>query len=217
MKIVRNNIIEYAKAWELQQEYFNALLNDIEGEKGVEEVLMICEHPHVYTLGRSGSPNNMLVDEEFLSRIGATYFKTDRGGDITYHGYGQIVVYPIMNLTKHSLSLKEYIYNLEQAIIDTIAEYGIEGVRLAGATGVWIEGDRKIAAIGVKASRYITMHGLALNVNTDLNYFNYINPCGFTDKGVTSIAKEIGIEVDKSDVEERFIKHFLRLFNVANS
>lgn len=201
MKVVNCNTIEYGAALEQQRRYFDALQG---GASDAEQVLMLCEHPHVYTLGRSGNVNNLLVDETFLSKINATYFKTDRGGDITYHGYGQLVAYPILDLTRYSLSLKEYIYILEQAIIDTLSSYGINAERLEGATGVWIEGSRKIAAIGVKASRYVTMHGIALNVNTDLKYFSYINPCGFVDKGVTSMSVELGCEVDLEGVKRDF-------------
>lgn len=201
MKVVDCNIIEYGVALQQQRSYFDALQAETEG---AEQVLMLCQHPHVYTLGKSGNVHNLLVDEDFLRKIEATYFKTDRGGDITYHGFGQLVAYPILNLANYSLSLKEYIYILEKAIIDTVAGYGIRAGRLEGATGVWIEGSRKIAAIGVKASRYVTMHGIALNVNTDLKYFSYINPCGFVDKGVTSMAVELGCEVDFEQVKARF-------------
>lgn len=209
MRIAHYKTIEYAAAWDEQKVHFEHLLANLTTS---EEVVMFCEHPHVYTLGKSGHANNLLVNDEFLATIGATYFKTDRGGDITYHGYGQLVVYPILNLERHNLSLKEYIYKLEQTIIDTVAEYGITAGRLDGATGVWIEGQRKIAAIGVKASRYVTMHGIALNVSTDLKYFSYINPCGFVDKGVTSIEKETGTTIALEEVEKVFEKHFTKHF-----
>lgn len=211
-KIVDRGLIEYAEAWNEQRAYFDALLADA----AAQEVVMLCEHPHVYTLGKSGHANNLLVDDDFLRKINATYFKTDRGGDITYHGYGQLVGYPILNIQTHGLSLKGYIEALEQAIIDAVAALGIKADRLPGATGVWIDGQRKIAAIGVKASRYVTMHGFALNVTTDLKYFSYINPCGFIDKGVTSIRKECpGIELTDQELMERvkilFIENFERL------
>lgn len=151
----------------------------------------------------------------FLKRIGATYFQTDRGGDITYHGLGQLVGYPILDLERLGTNLKDYIWTIEESVIRTIAEYGIAGGRLAGATGVWIEGDspraRKICAIGVKASRYVTMHGFALNVTTDLRYFSYINPCGFVDKGVTSIEKETGMRPTLEEVARKFAAHFGQL------
>lgn len=210
MRIVHCKIIEYATAWDEQKSYFERLLaNPSQGE----EVVMMCQHPHVYTLGKSGHENNLLVDDKFLAKIGATYFKTDRGGDITYHGYGQLVVYPILNLERHGLSLKQYIHRLEQTIIETVAQYGIQAGRLQGATGVWVESQRKIAAIGVKASRYTTMHGIALNISTDLDYFSYINPCGFVDKGVTSIERESGKRVALEEVEQVFEKVFLKNFD----
>ncbi len=214
---------EYAQALELQRTAFEALLKDKERRKGAnagevggdainsggyapaKQVLILCEHPHVYTLGRSGRENNLLVNKTFLEGIGATYFHADRGGDITYHGYGQIVAYPILDLERLGLGLKEYIHAMEEAVIDCVARYGISAGRLEGATGVWIDAGtaraRKICAIGVRASRHVTMHGLALNVNTKLEYFSFINPCGFEDKGVTSIEKEIGREADMEDVK----------------
>lgn len=211
------HIIEYADALEMQREFFNRLLDDkSNGTANGQNVLLLCEHPHVYTLGRNGEVHNLLISEELLKKINATFFKVDRGGDITYHGYGQLVGYPILNLELFNPSLKNYIYTLEQTIINTIAQYGITGERLAGATGVWLESTtpraRKIAAIGVKASRYVTMHGFALNVNTDLNYFNYINPCGFIDKGVTSIAKELGHDVDFEELKKVLKNSFEHLF-----
>lgn len=209
MEIVHCNIIEYSEAWQQQKQYFERLLV---APDSAPEVVMFCEHPHVYTLGKSGHANNLLVNDEFLSNIGATYFKTDRGGDITYHGYGQLVVYPILNLQRRGYSLKEYIYILEQTIIETVGEFGIQAYRLPGATGVWIDGVRKIAAIGVKASRYITMHGIALNVSTDLSYFNHINPCGFVDKGVTSIESETGQKIAMKNVVHIFETHFQKHF-----
>lgn len=165
--------------------------------------LIFVEHPHVYTLGKNGSENNLLIDHIQLQTKDAKFFRTDRGGDITYHGPGQIVGYPIFDLEMLRVSLKEYIHRLEEAIIMTVSHFGISGSRLDGATGVWLDTDkkskaRKICAIGVRASRYVTMHGFAFNVNTDLTYFNFINPCGFTDKGVTSLEKELG---EKQDFE----------------
>ncbi|MEG1607459.1 MAG: lipoyl(octanoyl) transferase LipB [Mucinivorans sp.] len=206
IEVINLGTIEYAKAWELQNRYFEALQHDSVSPM----VLLLCEHPHVYTLGKSGHINNLLVDDVFLSKIGASYFKTDRGGDITYHGPGQVVGYPILNLTTLGLGLKEYISQMEQAVIDTVAHWGIKAMLLDGATGVWLcdeRGERKICAIGVRASRFITMHGFALNVNTDLDYFRYINPCGFVDKGVTSMRAE-GVRCSVSEVSELFAKLF---------
>ena len=202
----------YRDCWEYQQRLFDVLTarrGDASDEAGW---LLTVEHPPVYTLGKSGHESNMLVSDEFLRSIGASYFHTDRGGDIPYHGYGQLVGYPILDLERLGLSLKEYVWTVEECVIRTVAEYGIEAGRLDGATGVWIEGDtpraRKICAIGVKASRYVTMHGFALNVTTDLRYFSYINPCGFVDKGVTSIEKETGARPSLEEVARRFAAHF---------
>lgn len=201
----------YKEAWDYQEEIFKKLVekktNDDQISTNSESygtgTLIMVEHPHVYTLGKSGSENNLLIDYIQLKARDAEFFKTDRGGDITYHGPGQIVGYPLFDLERIGISLKEYIHRLEEAVIMTIAGFGLSGTRLEGATGVWLDPDihgkvRKICAIGVKASRYITMHGFAFNVNTDLTYFNYINPCGFTDKGVTSLQKELG---EKQDFE----------------
>ena len=209
---------EYSAAWEEQKRFFNALLDAKRNGGGqAEQVLLFVEHPHVYTLGKSGHASNLLVDDGFLKRIGATYFQTDRGGDITYHGLGQLVGYPILDLERLGTNLKDYSWTVEESVIRTIAEYGIVGERLAGATGVWIEGDspraRKICAIGVKASRYVTMHGFALNVTTDLRYFSYINPCGFVDKGVTSIEKETGMRPTLEEVARKFAAHFGQLLH----
>ena len=196
-------LISYAEAWQRQTDLFNEIVHEkLEGKQHTN-YLITCEHPHVYTLGRSGKDQNMLIGEEQLKRIRATLYHIDRGGDITYHGPGQIVCYPILNLEDYSLGLKEYVHVLEQAVINVCSHYGITAGRLAGATGVWLDIDsprtRKICAIGVRSSHFVTMHGLAFNVNTDLNYFHYINPCGFIDKGVTSIEKELN---QKIDIEE---------------
>lgn len=206
--------IDYLEAWSRQQLIFNRLLEQKQlhlDTKGLEEIVF-CEHPHVYTLGKNGKPNNLLINEDFLEKINASFHKIDRGGDITYHGSGQIVGYPILDLENYKLSLKEYIYLLEEVIIRTLAEVGIVSERLEGATGVWIEKDtpraRKICAIGVRASRYVTMHGYALNVNTNLEYYNYINPCGFVDKGVTSIQKETGITYPIEEISDLIKKYF---------
>lgn len=200
-------LIEYKKAWAYQEEQFNAIMDAKVNKQVKEGFLLFCEHPHVFTLGKSGDEQNFLIHNELLKQIGATYFQTNRGGDITYHGPGQIVGYPIIDLEKFNIPLRDYIFKLEESIIQTIAEYGIKGYHLKEATGVWLDVDtphktRKICAIGVKASRYITMHGFALNVNTNLNYFEYINPCGFTDKGVTSIEKELGRKIDFDEAKK---------------
>ena len=200
-------LIPYAEAWQRQTEWFDSLIQAKQNNDVYENHIVFCEHPHVYTLGRSGKENNMLLSEAQLEKIGATLYHIDRGGDITYHGPGQLVCYPILNLEEFSLGLKEYVHLLEEAVIRVCASYGIIAGRLEKATGVWLEGDtpraRKICAIGVRSSHFVTMHGLALNVNTDLRYFSYIHPCGFVDKGVTSLRQELKREVSLSEVKER--------------
>lgn len=209
-------IIDYLKAWKHQEEIFNTILDA--KKKGLPthslETLVICEHPHVFTLGKKGDKQNLLINEERLQNVNAAFYHIDRGGDITYHGPGQIVCYPILDLENHALSLKSYIYEMENAVIKTLADYGIVASRLEHATGVWIEpgskNARKICAIGVRASRFVTMHGLAFNVNTNLDYFSYINPCGFVDKGVTSMEKELGHELDMNEVKVNLLKQFMK-------
>lgn len=189
--------IEYAEALQLQTAAFDTLLQaKAEGVKG-EDKLFFCEHNPVLTIGKSGKDANLLISEELLKQRGVSLFHINRGGDITYHGPGQITGYPVFDLEHWHMGLRQYIARLEDAIIRFLALYGIKGERLDGATGVWIEPTvsgraRKICAIGVKSSRFVAMHGFALNINTDLSYFSLINPCGFTDKGVTSLAKELG-------------------------
>lgn len=212
MKIENWNIIPYSEAWQRQTELFDALVKAKQEGQPYENRIILCQHPHVYTLGRSGKQNNMLLTEEQLQNIGATLYHIDRGGDITYHGPGQLVGYPIINLEDFRLGLKEYVHLLEDIIIRVCASYGIASSRLDGATGVWLDGAtpraRKICAIGVRSSHFVTMHGFALNVNTDLRYFSYIHPCGFVDKGVTSLQKELGMEISMEEVMERVQAEF---------
>lgn len=201
---------DYKETWDYQERFFNAKVEEkrtpgADGSKTPDRLIFV-EHNHVYTLGKSGSEQNLLLDYIQLQARDAVFYKIDRGGDITYHGPGQLVGYPIFDLEALGIGLREYIQLLEEAIIRCISRFGIEGGRLEGATGVWIEPDkgaraRKICAIGVRASRFVTMHGFALNVSTDLSYFNHINPCGFTDKGVTSIEKETGRKSSMEDVK----------------
>jgi lipoyl(octanoyl) transferase len=209
---------EYSEAWEIQKRLFEELLRQKREGAPEEQYVLFVEHPHVYTLGKSGHESNLLVNEQFLKQIGATYFHTDRGGDVTYHGLGQLVGYPILDLEHIGVSLRDYIWSIEESIIRTVAEYGITADRLEGATGVWLDPHspraRKICAIGVKASHFVTMHGFALNVTTDLSYFSHINPCGFTDKGVTSIEKETGLRPTLEEVEERFATHFSKILKI---
>ncbi len=219
-------LIDYKDAWDYQEKKFSEYIK-IKGEnrdlpnsrqKEIEGNVLFCEHPHVYTLGKSGEQNNLLINDEFLNKIQATYFKTNRGGDITYHGPGQIVGYPVIDLERFNLQVKQYIANLEESIILVLKEFGIEAGRLQGATGVWLDSDtgkaRKICAIGVKASRFITMHGFALNVNTNLEYFNHINPCGFIDKGVTSMEKELGERQNFERVKDVLRKKIEQVFGI---
>ena len=212
--------IDYKQAWDRQMALFNPLVelkSNFKEEEyaAIPQRFIVCEHPHVYTLGKHGQPNNLLINDEFMKKIQAAYYQIDRGGDITYHGYGQVVGYPILDLEALHLSLKGYVHILEETVIQTLAEYGIAASRLKGATGVWLdalgENPRKICAIGIRSSRYITMHGFALNVNTDLTYFSYINPCGFVDKGVTSLAKELQKPVNMEEVKKKLYEHFCRL------
>ena len=204
-------VISYKEAWDLQESVFRKIikrktsLQESNPAAGPDQpgALILVEHPHVYTLGKSGSENNLLIDHIQLQARDAEFFRTNRGGDITYHGPGQIVAYPIFDLEKIGIGLREYINRLEEAIIVTLGYFGISSSRIEGATGVWLNAQQgklpgKICAIGVRASKYVTMHGLAFNVNTDLTYFDYINPCGYTDKGVTSLEKELG---GKQDIE----------------
>lgn len=209
--------IVYAKALDIQTEKFNALLAaKAKGEKGWNE-LLFCEHDPVLTIGKSGKDSNLLIPEARLQALGVSYYHINRGGDITYHGPGQITGYPIFDLETWHIGLKQYIYRLEETIIRFLALYGLKGERLEGATGVWLDPfvagkARKICAIGVKSSRFVTMHGFALNINTDLNYFSLINPCGFTDKGVTSLAKELGKEQDFEEAKRQLVALFRDVF-----
>lgn len=213
--------ISYSDAWDYQEKLFqdviarkldNGKISETERRESINW-LLFCEHPHVLTIGKSGKAGNLLATQSLLQAKNVSFIKTNRGGDITYHGPGQIVGYPIFDLDTLKLGIRDYIHSLEETVILTLAEFGIKGGRINGATGVWLEpsgglGQRKICAIGVRTSRWVTMHGFALNVNTDLSYFNLINPCGFTDKTVTSLEKETGqkqeIEKVKFILKEKF-------------
>jgi len=213
-------LIDYEDAWEKQKVLFEALIEqkshtDKSVETFVPQQFIVCEHPHVYTLGRNGQVNNLLINDDFLKKINASYYHVERGGDITYHGYGQVVGYPILDLEQLKLSVKGYVYHIEEAIIRMLSDYQITASRMDGATGVWLDvfgkNPRKICAIGVRLKRYVTMHGFALNVNTDLSYFSYINPCGFVDKGVTSMSKELQRHIDMDEVKRKIFAHFQAL------
>ncbi|MBN1820850.1 MAG: lipoyl(octanoyl) transferase LipB [Prolixibacteraceae bacterium] len=212
-------IKDYKESWDYQEKLLTDIVNDKREKKAPSEknYFLLVEHPHVYTLGKSGDEKNMLIHDDFLKKINATYYKINRGGDVTYHGPGQIVGYPIIDLENYQVGVKQYIEKMEDAIIATIAEYGLDGGRKEGATGVWLDFNhkvraRKICAIGVRVSRYVTMHGFALNVNTDMRYFNYINPCGFVTYGVTSIQQELKREIDLRETKEILKEKFNSLF-----
>ena len=219
--------MDYKACWDLQQTLFDALTAGKTNRTAAPETatpsseeagVLLVEHPPVYTLGKSGHAENLLVGREALEAMGAQFFHIDRGGDITFHGPGQLVCYPILDLERIGIGLREYIEALEEAVIRTVAEYGIAAGRIAGASGVWIDPGkarpRKICAIGVRSSRYITMHGFALNVTTDLEWFSRINPCGFTDRGATSIERESGAKVPMDDVKRLVVKFLSEILNV---
>ncbi|MFK7952938.1 MAG: lipoyl(octanoyl) transferase LipB [Ekhidna sp.] len=218
---------DYKEAWDYQETIFkktvdqkiaNRKLPEGEGME-TENFLLFCYHPHVFTLGKSGDENHLLANESFLKEKEATFYKINRGGDITYHGPGQIVGYPILDLDHFFTDIHKYLRFLEEAVILTLKEYGIEADRIDGLTGVWIDWKdekkaRKICALGVKSSRWVTMHGFAFNVNTNLDYFNYIVPCGIPDKQVTSLQKELGRELDMKEVEDKLKKHLASVFEM---
>ena len=220
--------MDYKACWDLQQSLFDVLTAGKTNRTAAPEsatpsseeagTILLVEHPPVYTLGKSGHAENLLVGREALEAMGAQFFHIDRGGDITFHGPGQLVCYPILDLERLGIGLRAYIDALEESVIRTVAEYGIRAGRIAGASGVWIveEGaaPRKICAIGVRSSRYITMHGFALNVTTDLEWFSRINPCGFTDRGATSIERETGAKVPMDDVKRLVVKFLSEILNV---
>ena len=217
-------LVDYKDCWDYQTELFDATVQQKIKNRKIPELkeitknhLIFCEHPHVFTLGKSGSEDNLLIKDKELKRNGASYYKINRGGDITYHGPGQLVVYPIFDLDHFFTDIHKYLRFLEEAVILTLQEYGIIGQRVDGLTGVWIDGQtssaRKICAIGVKSSRWVTMHGIGFNVNTQLDYFNHIVPCGIDDKAVTSIQNEIGKVVDMNDLKGRLKVNLANIFN----
>jgi lipoyl(octanoyl) transferase len=218
-------LIDYKEAWDYQDKLFTSVLDlkaqnrkaDENEQSITPNYLLFCSHPHVYTLGKSGHEDHLLLNDEELKAKGATYYKINRGGDITYHGPGQIVGYPILDLENFFTDIHKYLRLLEEAVILTLAEYNIKAGRINGLTGVWLDFEeqvnpRKICAMGVKCSRWVTMHGFAFNVNADLDYFNNIVPCGISDKQVTSLAKELGRQIELKEVELKLKKHFATLF-----
>ena len=226
-KFIDLGLIDYQEAWDYQEEIFKKTVDlkienrglPSDDQKLTPNHLIFCQHPHVYTLGKSGDQNNLLLDEQGLSEKAAKFYKINRGGDITYHGPGQIVGYPILDLDNFFTDIHKYLRYLEEAVILTMAEYGVLAGRIEGLTGVWVEFDnpikaRKICALGVKSSRWVTMHGFALNVHTDLGYFNNIVPCGIDDKAVTSLEFELGQKPDMEEVKHKLKSHLVDLFGL---
>jgi lipoyl(octanoyl) transferase len=209
-------IIDYQLAYKKQLNYFEKNIEKKQKLQQTDNFIIFVEHPHVYTLGKHGNQNNLIVSDDFLKKINAKFYNTDRGGDITYHGFGQIVIYPIIDLDNFNIHIKKYIFLLEEIVIQTLKEYKINAQRLDNAPGIWLlerQRPEKICAIGVKTSKNITMHGLAFNVNTNLDYFKYINPCGFTDKGVTSLKKELNKQIDINETIDILKKYFKKLLS----
>jgi lipoyl(octanoyl) transferase len=218
---------DYKEAWDYQEEIFNKTVNQkianrkvsVSEQEQTENFLIFCYHPHVFTLGKSGDENHLLANESFLIAKKASFYKINRGGDITYHGPGQIVGYPILDLDHFFTDIHKYLRLLEESVILTLKEYGIESGRIDGLTGVWLDWEdeskaRKICALGVKSSRWVTMHGFAFNVNTNLDYFSYIVPCGIPDKAVTSLQKELGREMEIKEVEEKLKNNLSSVFEM---
>lgn len=221
-------LIDYKDAWDIQETLFQEVIDrkvanrklSNEEQESPKHYLLFCEHPHVFTLGRSGDEANLVIKEADLPSVQATFYKNNRGGDITYHGPGQIVGYPILDLDFFFTDIHKYLRFLEEAVILTLKDYSIEAGRIQGLTGVWLDPEnkakaRKICALGVRCSRWVTMHGFAFNVNTDLNYFNYIIPCGITDKQVTSMEKELGRKVDIEEVKLKLKENIGLLFQMT--
>ncbi|HYG51787.1 MAG TPA: lipoyl(octanoyl) transferase LipB [Flavobacteriales bacterium] len=219
-------LIDYKEAWDFQEQLFNRVVeekleqraNQVNLKTPTRNYLLLCEHPHVYTLGKSGDEKHMLLNEELLKSKNARFYKINRGGDITYHGPGQLVVYPILNLDNFFTDIHKYLRYLEEAVILTLQEYGIQGGRVPGLTGVWLDGNnaakaRKICAMGVKCSRWVTMHGIGFNVNTNLDYFNFIVPCGINDKAVTSVQKELDYEINMEEMKQRLLDNLANIFS----
>lgn len=206
--LLKTGQLDYQEAWDLQKELHQAHVN-----KQVEDTLVLTEHPHTYTLGKSGHEENLVTEEALLNRQGIQVYRIDRGGDITYHGPGQIVGYPILDLHNYYLDIGRFLRDLEEVIIQSLTDFGINAGRVSGFTGVWVDG-AKIAAIGIKVSRWITMHGFAFNVNTDLSYFGNIIPCGISNKPVTSMQKLLGRKLNIKEVENSIINNFSKVFDI---
>ena len=220
--IINLGLVDYKKAWDIQEKYFKQAIDRKIAIRNGENLpppsnyLILCEHPNVYTIGKSGKEENLLLSSEQVKSKEASFYKINRGGDITYHGPGQLVVYPILDLDQFFTDIHKYMRFLEQAVINTLLKFGIQSSRIDGMTGVWIDSAlpsaRKICAMGVKSSRWVTIHGIGFNINTNLDFFSHIVPCGIDDKAVTSMQKELGIEVDMQEVENIIIEEFKSLF-----
>ena len=220
--IINLGLVDYKKAWDIQEKYFKQAIDRKIAIRNGEKLpppsnyLILCEHPNVYTIGKSGKEENLLLSSEEVKSKEASFYKINRGGDITYHGPGQLVVYPILDLDQFFTDIHKYMRYLEQAVINTLLKFGIQSSRIDGMTGVWIDSAlpsaRKICAMGVKSSRWVTMHGIGFNINTNLDFFSHIVPCGIDDKAVTSMQKELDIEVDMQEVENIIIEEFKSLF-----
>ncbi len=223
VNFINKGLIDYKEGWDFQEVLFKKSIDakiarrDGKIEELPENHLIFCEHPHVYTLGKSGAQDNLLINEDMLKMKGATFYKINRGGDITYHGPGQLVMYPIFDLDQFFTDIHKYMRFLEEAVILTLGEFGIKAGRVDGLTGVWLDGgtlnERKICAMGVKSSRWVTMHGIALNVNSDMSYFNHIVPCGIVDKAVTSMEIELGKKIDLKQVQQVLKENMANIFD----
>ncbi len=227
VKFINLGNIDYKEAWDYQTELFDGVVSKKitnrklpeDQEVPTDNFIIFCQHPHVYTLGKSGLEEHLLLDENGLKEKNATYYKINRGGDITYHGPGQLVGYPILDLDNFFTDIHKYLRMLEEAVILTLNDYGVDAGRIEGLTGVWIDYEkqispRKICALGVKSSRWVTMHGFAFNINPDLDYFNNIVPCGIDDKAVTSLEQELGKKVEMKEVAKKLLAHISRLFEM---
>jgi len=228
VKFENLGLVEYQKAWDYQEKLFQSVVSakqnkrDSKGALKTPNYLLFCEHPHVFTLGRSGKESNLLINENLLKSKGAKLIKINRGGDITYHGPGQVVGYPILDFDNFGLTVKSYIHKLEEVIIRSLKHFGITSSRSEGATGVWIDANkpakaRKICAIGVRTSHWVSMHGFAMNVNTDLSYFDFIIPCGIQGKSVTSLSRELGKTIGLDEVEKELLNNFKTVFDFSIS
>ncbi|MDB3905391.1 lipoyl(octanoyl) transferase LipB [Crocinitomicaceae bacterium] len=220
--IINLGLVDYKEAWDIQEKYFRQAIDrkiairNGESLPAPSNYLILCEHPHVYTIGKSGKEENLLLSEEEIASKQASFYKINRGGDITYHGPGQLVVYPIFDLEQFFTDIHKYMRFLEEAVINTLLKFNIRSSRIDGMTGVWLDSEhpsaRKICAMGVKSSRWVTMHGIGFNVNTNLDFFSHIVPCGIDDKAVTSMQKELGKKIDEKKVEAIIIEEFKALF-----